>query len=307
MKYFVTGASGFIGSAVTAELVKAGHEVVALARSDASAQAVSALGAQVLRGDLDDVAALQQGASSCDGVAHCAFIHDFANYDASCKADRRAILAMTAVLKGTSKPIVASFGTLFLPNQRPATEEDKQPEDGFATERVKTEKALLDEAANGVAAMALRLPPTVHGKGDRAFIPAVVAAAQAHSRSAYVNEGTNHWPAVHRLDAARLYRLALENPVAGKVLHAIQEQGIPFKDIASVIAKQLSLPLVSLPPGPEADAHFGFLGVLVNVDNPVSSEATQKTFGWTPNQPGLLEDLASDHYYTPGTGTIFQS
>jgi nucleoside-diphosphate-sugar epimerase len=308
MKYFVTGASGFIGSALVKELISHKHQVVGLARSDASAKAIEAMGAEVIRGDLHDEAALAKGASESDGVAHCGFIHDFSNFEAACKTDFNAIEVMVNALQGTNKPFVASFGTLGLPNDHIATEEDKQPEEGFGALRVKSERILLSLAAEkGISTMALRLAPTVHGEGDKAFIAGLVGSAQKAGKAAYVGDGTSRWCAVHRLDAAVLYRLALENPKAGTVLHAIQDEGVQMKDIASKIGQKLNLPVESISAGDEAMAHFGFLGGIVTIDTPVSSAATRKTFGWEPKQSTLLQDLDKDFYYEPGTKTKFAS
>lgn len=308
MKYFVTGASGFVGSALVKELISHGHQVVGLARSDASAKAIEALGAQSIRGDLHDEASLAKGASESDGVAHCGFIHDFANFEECCKTDLNAIRVMVEALQGTNKPFVASFGTLGLPNDHAATESEKQPQVGFGGPRAKTEEILLSLASEkGVSTMALRLPPTVHGDGDKAFMAGLIGSAQRSGKSAYAGEGTSRWAAVHRLDAAVLFRLALEQPRASTVLHAIQDEGVQIKDIATKIGQKLTLPVESISAGEEAMAHFGFLGALVTIDNPVSSAATRKTFGWEPKQSTLLQDLEQDFYYEPGTDTKFAS
>jgi nucleoside-diphosphate-sugar epimerase len=306
MKIFVTGASGFIGSALTKELIGAGHQVVGLARSDKSADFIKSLGAEPLRGDLKDEAALKKGASEIDGVAHCGFIHDFADFENSCKTDLNAILVMIDAMKGTNKPFAAAFGTLQLPNDHVATEKDVQPKVGFVAWRAQTEETFLKKAKEeGVSTMAIRLTPTVHGEGDGAFIPGIIGAAQKNGKSAYVGDGKTRWCAVHRLDAAVLFRLALEKPKAGVVLHAVAEEGVPFKDISTKIGQKLSVPVESISAGDEANAHFGFLGGLVGLDNPVSSEATRKDFEWTPKQPTLLEDLDNDFYYPKEAGTKF--
>lgn len=299
MKVFITGATGFIGSALTEQLIKSGHQVVGLCRSDKSAEAFMKLGGQVLRGDLNDLEVLKKGALESDGVAHLGFIHDFANFEASCETDKQAILAMSSVLKGTNKPLVASFGTLFLPNDHIATEQDRQPLDGMIGIRVKNEVLLLDQAKEGVGAMALRLAPTVYGKGDNNFMPTFVAAARKNGKSAYIGNGCNVWPTVARADAARLYKLALEHPIPGTVLHGVHEPGVLWKDIATCIGKQLNLPTVSIQAGEEAVAHFGLLGNFVSVNNPVSSQETQRIFQWKPKGPGLLANLEQGHYFAP--------
>lgn len=297
--YFVTGASGFVGSAIVKELIDAGHKVIGLARSDKSAATIISLGAQVIRGDLSNIEVLKKAASEFDEIAHFGFIHDFANFEASCMTDREAILAMCSVLEGSNKPFVAAFGTLSLPNDHIANEQNKQALEGFGSHRGKTEELFLDQAKKGINTMALRLSPTVHGKGDGAFIPMIIASARKNGKSAYVDAGNTRWSAVHRLDAAHLVRLALEKPKAGIALHAGGEEGVIFKDIATIIGKKLNLPVESIPSGEAAFAHFGFLGGLVGVDNPVSSEATQKSFGWKAQQPDLLTDLQGDYYYHP--------
>jgi nucleoside-diphosphate-sugar epimerase len=278
---------------------------VALARSDKAAESLRAAGGEVRRGDLNDVEVLKEGAASTDGVAHLGFIHDFANFEASCKTDRKAVEAFLSVLKGTSKPIVASFGTLALPNDHTATEDDFQPKAGFGALRVATEEILLRAGKeDGVQSMALRLAPTVHGKGDKAFIAAIIDAAKRNSKSPFIGTGKTRWPAVHRLDAARLYVAALERPHSGRVLHAIGEEGVAFKEIASTIGKHLDVPVESISAGEAASKHFGFLGHLVGLDNPVSSAATQELLHWKPVEVGLLADLDQGHYFEQGAGSI---
>jgi nucleoside-diphosphate-sugar epimerase len=301
----VTAGSGQIGSAVITELIKAGHTALALARSDNSASIVRGLGAQVLRGELEDLDVLKKGAQECDGVAHLGFGHDFSRLAAMCATDLQAILAMCSVLAGTKKPLIATFGSLMLPNDHFATEEDFQPRQGFFSDRFRNEDAIIEQGKQGINAMAMRLPPTVHGKGDHGFVPHMIASAKKNGRSVYVDQGTVRWPTVHRYDAAKLYVLVLENPQPGKIIHAIHEQGVCMKDIASTIGKELGLPTVSIPAGPEASQHFGFLAPMVQLDNPVSSQATRDFFGWKTSEVGLLEDLEQGHYFDAGAASKF--
>lgn len=307
MKVFVTGATGFIGSAVTTELINAGHSVLALTRSDKSADFAKQLGAEIIRGDLQDLEALKKGASSVDAVAHLGFVHDFTNFAAACETDRQAILALSSALKGTNKPFIASFGTLSLPSDHTATENDfhdlSKPN---TSARAKTEVEFLQQAQDGIAVMALRLPPTVHGEGDEAFMKLFIAAARKHGRSVYVGKGTDVWAAVHRKDAAVLYRLALEKPIAGAVLHGIQDEGVVWKEFTTVIGDNLHVPTVSIK-REDANAHFGLLGNFVTVNNPVSSAITQKRFNWTPKEPNLIADLKLGHYFADQKPSKFLS
>jgi nucleoside-diphosphate-sugar epimerase len=290
MRIFVTGASGWIGSAVVPELIGAGHQVLGLARSDSSAAAVTGMGAEVLRGDLNDLDALRAGAAGSDGVIHLAFIHDFTRFEASIQADARAIEVMGAALEGSGKPLVIASGTPALPG-RVATERDSAPSGGPAAGRGVNAQTALDMASRGVRSSIVRLPRSVHGKGDHGFIAVLIGLARDKGVSGYVGDGSSRWPAVHVLDAAHLFRLAVEQAPAGSVVHAVGDEGVPIADIAAVIGRRLSLPAASRPA-----EDFGFLGMILAVDQPASSGITRELFGWRPVQPGLIEDL--DCYFT---------
>jgi len=292
MRVFVTGASGWIGSAVVPELIGAGHQVLGLARSDSSAAAVSAAGAEVLRGDLDDLDALRAGAASSDGVIHLAFIHDFSDFEASVGADRRAIETMGAVLDGSGKPLVIASGTPALPG-RLATERDMQAPVGPVGRRAANARATLDLADRGVRSAVVGLPRTVHGDGDRhGFIARLVGIARDKGLSGYVGDGSSRWPAVHVLDAAHLFRLAVEQAPAGSRLHAVGDEGVRTRDIAEVIGRHLNMPIASAPA-----EDFGFLGMILAVDQPASAALTRELLGWRPVQPGLIEDMEKGHYF----------
>jgi nucleoside-diphosphate-sugar epimerase len=292
MRVFVTGASGWIGSAVVPELTGAGHQVLGLARSDSSAAAVAAAGAEVLRGDLDDLAALRAGAAGCDGVIHLAFIHDFSDFEASVGADRRAIETMGAALEGSGKPLVIASGTPAVPGHV-ATERDEPAPGSPVAGRAANARAALDMAARGVRSSVIGLPRTVHGDGDRhGFIARMVAIARDTGVSGYPGDGSSRWPAVHVLDAAHLFRLAVQDAPAGSRLHAVGDEGVPIRDIAEVIGRHLNLPVASVPAG-----DFGWLGQILAVDQPASSTLTRELLGWRPVQPGLLEDLDKGHYF----------
>ncbi|MDT3396210.1 SDR family oxidoreductase [Streptomyces sp. B1866] len=300
MRIFVTGASGHIGSAVVPELLAAGHQIVALARSDASAAALAASGVDVHRGDLDDPEDLGKAAASADGVIHLAFKHDTmwaGDHVGAAEADLRVIEAFGDALAGTGKPLVTTSGTLMLALAglgRTGTETDV-PDSGI---RVPAENATIALAERGVRSSVLRLPPSVHSSLDTTgFVPTLIATARARGVAAYVGDGSNRWPAVHTLDAARLYRLALEAAPAGSRLHAAGDHGVPFREIAEVIGRHLDLPVTGIPPE-EADAHFGFLGAFVQLDNPLSSTLTEKLLDWQPIHPGLIADLEEGHYFT---------
>jgi nucleoside-diphosphate-sugar epimerase len=308
MRVFVTGASGHIGSLVVPELLAAGHEVTGLARSDKSAAALAAAGAKVHRGTLDDLDSLRAGAAAADGVIHLAYNHGpmlAGNFADAAVLDLAAVQTMGAALDGSGKPFVVTSGTLLLALAglgRTGTEADAVSTGEPARPRVASENATVALAGRGVRSSVIRLSPTVHGPADaHGFIPRMIAIAREAGVSAYVGDGSSRWPAVHELDAARLYRLALEAAPAGSRLHGAADEGIPFRDIAEAIGRQLNLPAVSMA-REQADAHFGFLGALVTMDNPTSSAATQQLLGWHPAHPGLIADLAERHYFdTPAT------
>ncbi|MEU5099519.1 SDR family oxidoreductase [Streptomyces sp. NPDC020996] len=305
MRVFVTGASGHVGSAVVPELLEAGHQVVGLARSDKSAAALTAAGAEVHRGDLDDLDGLAVAAAAADGVIHLAFKHDamFAgDFDGAVAADLRAIDALGNALAGTGRPLVTTSGTMLLAFaglEDAATEADALD----AGPRIDAENAVVALAERGIRSSVVRLAPTVHSALDHnGFVPTLISIARSKGVSAYVGDGANRWPAVHTLDAARLYRLALESAPAGSRLHAVDDEGITFRRIAEGIGRGLNLPAVSIPPT-EADAHFGFLGALARADNPSSSTLTQDLLGWKPVQPGLIDDLGQGHYFDASATT----
>jgi len=292
MRVFVTGASCWIGSAVVPELLGAGHQVVGLARSDASAAALAATGAEVLCGDLDDLDTLRVGAVSSDGVIHLAFIHDFTQFEVSVQADARAIETMGAALAGSGKPLVIASGTPALPGCV-ATERDELASEGPAAARAANARAALGMAARGVRSSVVGLPRSVHGEGDHhGFIASLIGLARDKGVSGYVGDGSSRWPAVHRRDAAPLFRLALEQAPAGSMLHAVGDEGVPVRDIAAVIGRHLHLPTASLPA-----EDFGFLGMLLAVDQPASSVLTRELLGWRPVQPGLIKDIDQGHYF----------
>ncbi len=299
MRVFVTGASGHIGSAVVPELLAAGHKVVGLARSDKSAVALKAAGAQVQRGNLDDLEGLRAAVAAADGVIHLAFQHDIAfsgNYAAAAAADLQAIKAMGAALGGSNKPFVGTTGTLMLAqvaHGRLGTEDDVLA----GGPRIDAENTVIALGKSGVRSSVIRLSPTVHSALDHTgFIPSLIGMARKHGQAAYVGEGANRWPAVHTLDAARLYRLALEAAPAGTRLHGVADEGVTLRQIAEAIGKGAGVPAVSIE-AKDAEKHFGFLAAFVQLDSPVSSARTQASLHWKPNHPGLLADLAAGHYF----------
>jgi nucleoside-diphosphate-sugar epimerase len=294
MRVFVTGASGFVGSAIVEELLQAGHQVLALVRSDSAADALTKAGAAPYRGDINDLNNLQKGAAQCDAVIHTAFNHDFTRYKDSCEDDRKIILALGAALAGTEKPLVVTSGVGLLNAGRLAAENDK-PAGSDVHPRVATEEAANAVAEQGVKAYIVRLP-IVHGPGDHGFVPIVIGIAKEKGVSAYVGEGNNHWAAVHRLDAAVLYRLIIEKQPAQKVYHAVAEEGIPFKQIATVIAQELQVPVMSKE-GADAEAHFTWFKHFASMESLASSTQSRATLGWSPVHPGLLDELVPGVYF----------
>jgi nucleoside-diphosphate-sugar epimerase len=304
MRIFVTGASGWIGSAVVPELLSAGHEVRGLARSEASAQRLEAAGAIVQHGDIDDPDGLAKAAADSDGVIHLAFQHEVAfggNFAAAATADRRAVEAMGEALADSDRPFVLASGVLGLAPGRMATEADglvpsAEVRANPAGRRSATALLTLSLAGTGVRSSVLRLPPTVHGDGDHGFVATIVAIARQRGVAGYVGDGTNRWPAVHRSDAARLARLAVEAAPAGSVLHAVADEGVPFREIAEAIGQHLGVPTPSVAPA-DAVEHFAHLGHFVALDSPATAATTRELLAWEPTGPSLLEDLEQDHYY----------
>jgi nucleoside-diphosphate-sugar epimerase len=324
MRVFVTGATGFIGSAIVRELIDAGHQVLGLARSDASAKKLTASGAQVLRGSIEDLDCLRRGAAAADGAIHTAFYHEITQMPmgtrlrvilggalsgmvsrfmaAAVGADRRAMETIAQSLSGTDRPLVAAFGTLAMKPGRLATEDEAYDPESFVAPRAESEDTMRELAARGIRTSIIRLPPIVHGAGDRSgFAPRLIQIARKKKESGYAGDGRNRWPSVHRLDGARLFRLALEKGPAGGTYHAVAEEGIPFREIAGVIGQRLNVPVVSKSPA-DAAKQFSFLSLFLPVDNPTSSQLTQKRLGWRPSQPGLIADLDRPHYFEVRTG-----
>ncbi|HEX4158037.1 MAG TPA: SDR family oxidoreductase [Rhizomicrobium sp.] len=292
MRVFVTGAAGFIGTATTRELIGNGHEVLGLARSDANAEALEKLGARVHRGSLEDLDSLRQGARETDGTIHLAFIHDFSTFAENGAIDKRAIEAMGEVLSGSNKPLIVTSGTLLVAPGRVATEEDP-PTPGLP--RV-SETAGLTFAARGVRAMAVRLPQ-VHGATGRCgLVTWFLNIARDKGVAAYIGDGGNRWSGAHRLDVARLYRLALEKGRAGTSYHAVADEGVTARDIAEIIGRHLKLPVRSIPPE-DAAAHFGMMAMFAGMDGPASSALTQKWLGWEPAEIGLITDISRPGYF----------
>ncbi|WP_168119524.1 SDR family oxidoreductase [Paenibacillus sp. HB172176] len=274
MRIFVTGATGYIGSSVVRELLQAGHAVVGLTRSQQGAALLKQIGAEVHHGDLEDLESLRQGAAAADGVIHLAFRHDFSDFAGSLAIDLRAIESMGAALEGSGKPFVITAHA-----------------NGEASEN-----AVLALAERGVRTSIVSLAPSVHGEGDKGFVPLLINIARSKGFSAYIGDGLNRWPAVHRLDAAPLFRMALEAAPAGSRLDGVGDEGIPFREIAGIIGRNLNVPTVSIA-REEADAHFGFLGFLAALDIPRSSASTQELLNWRPVHPSLIADLEQGHYF----------
>ena len=298
MRIFVTGATGFVGSAVVQELISGGHQVVGLARSVATAAALLAAGAEAFRGDLDDLESLRGAAAQSDGVIHTAFNHDFSKFQANCETDRQVIEALGSALAGSDRPMIVTSAIGILPSGCLATEETSPASGPSAHPRAATEEAATLVAVRGLRVSIIRLPPSVHGDGDHGFVPMLIGIARAKSASAFVSDGLNRWPAVHRLDAAHLYRLVLEKGGAGATYHAVAQEGVPFKEIASVIGRRLSVPVVSKSPE-EAASHFGWFTDFATMDIPASSQRTRELLGWQTKQPELIADLdCSDYFQT---------
>jgi len=296
MRVFVTGASGWIGSAVVSELLANGHQVLGLARTDAAAAAVEAAGATAHRGDLDDLDSLRAGAAASDGVIHLAFKHDFSDFAGAGRTERAAVEAIAETLVGTDKPLLVAAGIAMLAPGRVLVETDVSPAVGPDAPRGGSERFALDYADRGVRSVALRFAPTVHGEGDHGFVSTIVAVAREKGISGFVGDGANRWPAVNRADAARLVRLALEKAPAGSVVHAIAEEGIATREIAEIVGRHLDLPVASIAPD-AAPAHFGWIGAFFGQDIPASSAITREQLGWTPTHPTLLEDLEAGYYF----------
>lgn len=294
MRVFVTGATGWVGSAVVRDLIAAGHRVLGLCRSEEKAAALAAAGAEIHRGSLQDLESLKAGAAGADGVIHLAFNHDFSKFAENGEDERRAIAAIGAALEGSGRPLVVTSGIALLAPGEIATEASPPRLAGSFPRNPEAAVAAL--AARGVRATFVRLPPSVHGHGDRGFVPRFIALAREKRVSPYIGDGDNRWPAVHREDAAPVFRLALERGAEGGPFHAVADEGVRFKAIAEVIGRRLNVPVVSRSPE-EAAAHFGWFANFAGIDCPASSERTQAVLGWRPERPGLLADIDHPAYF----------
>jgi nucleoside-diphosphate-sugar epimerase len=295
MRVFVTGATGFVGAAVVRELLGAGHQVLGLARSEAGAAALRTAGAAVHHGALEDLDSLRRGAAAADGVIHTAFNHDFSKFAANCEQDRIAIGALGEALHGSARPLLVTTGLLGLAPGRTARESDAAHVVSAAVPRA-SEQAAMALAEQGVHASVVRLAPSVHGEGDHGFVPMLIDLARRKGVSAYIGEGANRWPAVHRFDAARVYRLALERGARGERYHAIAEEGVPFREIAAAIGRRLAMPVTGVP-AEQAAAHFAWFTLFAGLDAPASSAWTRAVLGWVPEEGTLLEDVDSARYF----------
>lgn len=288
MRLFVTGTSGFIGSAVVPDLIAAGHQVIGLARTDASAAALTAVGAEVRRGTVEDVDGLRSGAASSDGVIHLAFNHDFSQHEAAARAELRAIETFGDALEGSDRPLVIATGGPV------GTEQDAPP--ASASPRNAGARAALSFAGRGVRSSVVRLAPSVHDRTKRGLVGQLVDIAREKGVSGYLGDGSNRWPAVHRLDAARLFRLAVEKAPAGSVLHGVADEGVTIRAIAEVIGRHANMPVAAVA-AEDADAHFGFLARVLGLDMPASNTLTRELLGWQPTHPGLIDDLDNGHFF----------
>lgn len=294
MRVFVTGASGFVGSAIVKDLLAHGHKVLGLVRNADAAKKLEDLGAEPRLGDITNLAGLEQAAAECDAIIHTAFNHDFSRYKESCEDDRRIITAMGEAIKRTGKPLVVTSGIGLLRYDRVVTEDGSL---GSSAElpRAASEEAANDAASNGAKTYIVRLPPTTHGAGDHGFVPMIADMAKQNGKSAYIGDGNNLWPAAHRHDAAQLYRLIIEQQPEQRVFHAVAEQGIPFKEIAKAISDGLNLPLESLT-AEDAEKHFTWFTHFAMMDCEASAEKTKATLGWQPTHIDLIQDLKANYF-----------